>query len=142
MYDKVIEECENIICRSKGWFTISKGYYGVSYIPTDNINDYLFYYNELFQPYDAEICKIICFFKDLKRRHAEIVATLYAAWNDFIIEGKSVSDEQLINEVINNWHERKKRFKRETWELWLRKMKEAGLIPNGYGKHTLKMEVD
>lgn len=141
-YDKVIEECENIICRRKGWFTISKGYYGVSYIPTDNINDYLFYYNELFQPYDAEICKIICFFKDLKRRHAEIVATLYAAWNDFIIEGKSVSDEQLINEVINNWHERKKRFKRETWELWLRKMKEAGLIPNGYGKHTLKMEVD
>ena len=141
-YDKVIEECENIISEVKHWYTVSKEYHRVSYVPADSKNDYLFYYNKLFQSYDAEICKIICFFKDLKRRHAEIVATLYAAWNDFIIEGKSVSDEQLINEVINNWHERKKRFKRETWELWLRKMKEAGLIPNGYGKHTLKMEVD
>ncbi len=141
-YDKVIEECENIISEVKHWYTVSKEYHRVSYVPADSKNDYLFYYNKLFQSYDAEICKIICFFKDLKRRHAEIVATLYAAWNDFIIEEKSVSDEQLINEVINNWHERKKRFKRETWELWLRKMKEAGLIPNGYGKHTLKMEVD
>lgn len=66
----------------------------------------------------------------------EIFATLFAAWNDFIIHGEEVTDEKIINEVLYNWHEEKQRISKPTWQNRLDWMKAIGFIPTGYGKPT------
>ena len=76
---------------------------------------------------------------------AEIVATLYAAWNDLLLKnrGKSVPDAKIINEVRNNWHESKKRFKEDQLAKAIKWMKEHDLIPKGKGKPTkVRVSID
>lgn len=73
----------------------------------------------------------------LKRTRMERIATLYAAWNDFLLEGITPIDDQIIQEVMTNWTENKGNTKYETWQDSLNKMKTNGLIPKGVGLHTL-----
>ena len=73
----------------------------------------------------------------LKRTRMERIATLYASWNDFLLEGITPTDDQIIREVMTNWTENKGNTKYETWQDSLNKMKTNGLIPKGVGLHTL-----
>ena len=70
---------------------------------------------------------------------SEIVATLYMAWNDELIEGHEPSDEKLLDEVLNNWHPSKQRFSRKRWQRaldWMRDPERGNLIPTGFGPST------
>lgn len=42
--------------------------------------------------------------------HTEMIATLYAAWNDLLLDEVQPSDEQIIREVRENWHPNKEKF--------------------------------
>ena len=66
---------------------------------------------------------------DTKR--CEIVATLYSAWEDFLNQGKIPDDEAIVNEVLNNWHESKKRIEKKRWRKALEWMRENGYVPKG-----------
>ncbi len=72
----------------------------------------------------------------MKTEQAEIVATLYAAWNDMLIAGKSPEDQEIICEVRENWHECKKRFTENRLQTALDWMREKGLVPKGLGVRT------
>ena len=68
----------------------------------------------------------------------ERFATLFAVWNDFILDGvPAPSDEQIMEDVLTNWGPKKRRFSRGTWQNTLMKMKRDGIIPKGLGLHTL-----
>jgi hypothetical protein len=56
------------------------------------------------------IDKLIRLFKTARTIRYKIVATLYGAWNDFIINGENPTDDQIVDEVLTNWHERKERI--------------------------------
>ena len=86
--------------------------YGVSYTPTKDSSQYKKYYDKYFADYDSEIERIIGIFMDYDADQAEIVATLFAAWNDFVIDRKEFTDEQLVDEVLNNWNDSKNRYAR------------------------------
>jgi restriction endonuclease S subunit len=71
-------------------------------------------------------------------RQAEIVATVYAAWNNLLLDGKTPTDEEIVFESRENWHAEK--FKIERWRFveavgWLRK---EGVVPQGKGKRVEK----
>jgi type I restriction enzyme S subunit len=74
---------------------------------------------------------IICTFKTAKTEQCEIVATLYSAWEDFLNQGISPSDEQIVDEVLNNWNESKQRIERERWLTALDWMRKNGFVPCG-----------
>ncbi len=74
---------------------------------------------------------------DYDADQAEIVATLFAAWNDFIIDRKEFTDEQLVDEVLNNWNDSKKRFSRDVWLRAIQQMRQNNIVPKGYGKRTV-----
>ena len=76
------------------------------------------------------------FSKKFTTEQLEIVDTIYAVWNDFLIEGKKPSDNEIVNEVKNNWHENKKRFSSEKLKKAIQWMKKNNLIPQGYGLKT------
>ncbi len=77
----------------------------------------------------------------------EIVATLYACWNDFLIAKKKPAEQDLIKEFRDKWHpDKSKKFKSEKGKKprftekqlvdaigW---MKVKGLSPQGLGRKT------
>lgn len=68
-----------------------------------------------------------------------IVSTLYAAWNDLLIDGKTPTDAEIIHEASSaeRWHESKEKIAVEKWPEALRWMRKNGLVPVGYGTHTM-----
>ena len=66
----------------------------------------------------------------------EIVSTLYAAWNDLLIEGRTPSDSEIIREATELWHASKASIAPERWPKALDWMRTHDLIPTGFGAHT------
>lgn len=66
----------------------------------------------------------------------EIIATLFAAWNDFLIDGRQPSDDEIVREVRENWHPSKQRFKEPELKTWLAWLRQHALVPQGRGPHT------
>lgn len=68
----------------------------------------------------------------------EIFSTSYAAWNDLILGGREATDDAILHEVLNDWHESKKRFSEERWRKAIEWMREKGFVPTGFGRLTRK----
>jgi type I restriction enzyme S subunit len=73
---------------------------------------------------------------DKKTEEVEIVATLFAAWNDALLDGQSPSDDWIIREVRENWHIEKQRFTAEKLGHWLDWMRKNHLVPTGKPPRT------
>lgn len=138
--DKSIYTCEKIISKKNKWFTISTSQYGVSYKPTKDVVEYQKYYDQYFSDYEDSISRVIEIFKNFDADQAEVIATLYGAWNDFIIDKRSYTDDDIVDEVLNRWHPKKRRFPRDMWLRAIQRMRELNIVPHGYGRHTVIKE--
>lgn len=139
--DASIYECEKIITRHNKWFSMKTSSYGVSYAPTNDVDKYKKYYAKYFSEYNSEIERIIDVFRNYTTEQAEIIATLFAAWNDAIIDKKQFTDDDIVDDVLNNWHESKRRFPRQVWLRAMNEIRKNHIIPKGYGKHTVMKEM-
>lgn len=132
-YNPIIESIEKNLS-DKGIISVNtaKNY---SYTVIDDSFDSK--YNELFAKHNSEIEKIIDYMKRMKSSRAEKIATLYAVWNDMVIDGvQNITDKMIIDDVMNNWTENKAKTDFSTWQHILNDMKDKKIIPHGYGKHT------
>ena len=75
-------------------------------------------------------------FEGLTTDQSEIVATLYACWNDFLIQKRAPTDDEIITEFLLHWHSRKARFSRTRLSKGLAWMRNHGIVPQGLGKLT------
>ena len=139
-YDLHLADYETVLCDS-GWFNIQKGSH-VTYQKSRHFAEGLKEYMNVFSDIDEKLKHIVAFLKPMKTTQAERVATLLAAWNDFIIDGIShPTDKEIINEVMSNWTPNKANPQYSTWQDTLTKMRKNRFIPSGFGIHTLKKEV-
>ena len=80
---------------------------------------------------------LIDLLRDLDTRAAEAVATLYAVWNDALIDAEMVDDDAIVHAVLNDWHpEKRGKFKVADLRHWLSWMKRNDLVPSGKGPRT------
>lgn len=85
----------------------------------------------------VEQIKTMCItFKKLNTEQSEIVATLFACWNDFLIRKRSPTEDEIMSEFLHHWHPKKSRFSRSRLVKALGWMREQGLVPTGAGKLT------
>ena len=56
---------------------------------------------ELMRKWDTERCEIFC--------------TAYATWNDLILWSKPATEDNILHEILERWHDSKKRFPKERW---------------------------
>jgi len=85
----------------------------------------------------ATVDQVIELMRDWDTDRCEMTVTLYAAWNDFILEGRPVSNEAIVDEVMHSWNDTKLRFDKTVWLAVLEEMKKHKiLIPSGFGKRT------
>jgi hypothetical protein len=78
-----------------------------------------------------ELENLFNLFYNLTTEQAEIIATLYACWNDLIIMRQEISDQRIITEVKKHWHINKLRFSDDRLQIALNWMKENKLLPKG-----------
>ncbi|MCK4343183.1 MAG: restriction endonuclease subunit S [Phycisphaerae bacterium] len=124
------------------WFDPTKTERGTKYVPMEKHGGHREYFERYWgdkqEPFDA----LMALLKPMTTQQAEIVATLYMAWNDFVIAGAEFDDERIVSEVLNNWDESKQSIEPDRWRRAVTWMREKGLIPCGYGSPTRKGVAD
>jgi type I restriction enzyme, S subunit len=80
------------------------------YVPLEGADNH----KEKFDLYWGEkrdaIQRVINLFSNLNTRHAEIIATLYTAWNDLLLAGEQPDDDAILRESRDQWHEAKQKI--------------------------------
>lgn len=111
---------------------------GHAYRPLSQAGQHRQAYNRTWSAKEqANIEQVIELMRDWDTDRCEMTVTLYAVWNDFIIEGRQVTDDDIVEEVMHRWNEAKLRFSKREWLAVLTEMKKHGLLtPTGFGKRT------
>lgn len=84
----------------------------------------------------TEVDVLIKLLLPLNTRQAEVVTTLYAAWNNLLLLGRAPSDEDIVYEARENWHVSKLGIEREKFFKGLEWMRKQGLVPVGRGRYV------
>lgn len=119
-----------------GWFREVPEDNRYYYRPLDRSREVSDLFNKAWEKRTEEIVNLIELLRPLDTDTAEVIATLYAAWNDFLLRGATVDDTKLISEVRTNWHESKQSIPEQAWIEGLRWMRQHHLIPRGSGRPT------
>lgn len=88
----------------------------------------------------TEFDRLIYALADKKTEEVEIIATLFAVWNDFLIDGIQPTDEQIITDMRENWHERKGRFLPSDLKPWLSWLRKENFVPRGLPPRTTQQQ--
>ncbi len=74
---------------------------------------------------------------DLDTKSVEAVTTLYAVWNDALLDRKEPTDAMVVSSVLEDWHpEKARKFKAEELLTWLGWMRRNKLVPRGNEPRT------
>lgn len=124
--------------RKNGWYEAHRRSSGIGryYTLGPNIQAQVDAATEFLGDRRAALDELLDIFATQDTESIEILATLYAAWNDFLLDGTNPSDADVIREVRENWHESKRRFTPKRLQSALDWMREMALVPSGNGPHT------
>ncbi len=81
------------------------------------------------------VSEIIDILIPMNTQQAEIVATVYAAWNNLLLSNTQFTNDDIVAEARENWHTQKLKIPREKFANaieWIKK--NELLIPKGNGK--------
>lgn len=91
------------------------------------------YYQGYFSPAQGQLNKLFKLLYQTSEAEAEIIATLYAVWNNRIIEGRTVADKELIEDFYK-WSDRKQQYTEEQILNGLQWLRTHQMEPKGFGK--------
>lgn len=110
----------------------------VTYTPLPKAGQHRAELDTLLGPRAAALRELIQQLSDFDTRAVEAIATLYAVWNDALIDGETSDDDAIVRAVLNDWHpEKREKFKDADLRHWLDWMKRNRLVPGGNGPRTI-----
>jgi type I restriction enzyme S subunit len=83
-----------------------------------------------------ELDALLASMETFKTQSVEAVATLYAVWNDALIDGTPTNAESLFRAIETDWHENKN-LPRSVLTEMLPWMERQRLVPSGQGRRTV-----
>jgi type I restriction enzyme S subunit len=109
----------------------------VTYTPLSNAGQHAADLQAFLGPRADALRNLINLLRDLDTEAVEAVTTLYAVWNDALIDGQQPDDATIIKGVLTEWHaEKGEKFRKSDLETWLAWMKRQNLTPRGQGSKT------
>ena len=85
--------------------------------------------------------KIIDVMVPMDFRQAEIFATVYAAWNNLLIDGQEITDEAIVRAARDEWHPEKLKIPSDRFFDAIKWMRVNGFVPRGVGKKVRERRV-
>lgn len=124
-----------------GYFNVVKQDIGHTYTSGRNLTNAIEKLEEkLSQEKRDKLDRLINLFLKFDLESAEVVATIYAGWNNLLIDGKIPTDDEIVYESRENWSKRKLSIERERFFKalsWMRQ-DDVALIPSGNGMRVDK----
>jgi hypothetical protein len=68
---------------------------------------------------------------------AEVFATVYAAWNNLLLDNQTPTDEQIVLAARENWHPDKLKIDRKNFFKTIDWIRKKNISPQGQGKRVL-----
>ncbi len=126
-----------------GWYTHSvetlpSGHEKVSYVPGKAIKALAEEGVAVLGDSRAEMDRLIDLMGGLNTEQVEIIATLFAAWNDALLDGHTPHDGWIVKEVREHWHASKQRFAPAELHKWLGWMRHNDVVPLGLPPRTMQ----
>lgn len=124
--------------RKAGYYTVYKKGDSYEYKPGRQIASIIQKTQECLGMKSDQLTKLIDIMIPMTTQQSEILATVFAAWNNLILSNVTFSDEEIITEARENWHKEKLKIPREKFFSaleWIRR--NELLIPKGNGKIVL-----
>ena len=122
-----------------GWFKIQKLPIGHTYTSLRGMTNIIAKIQQsLTEQQFKEVNALIETFLKFDMEQAEVVATVFAGWNNLLLAGKNPTDDEIVYESRENWSERKLTIEREKFYKALTWMKSHNFIPQGKGAMVLK----
>ncbi|QZP07229.1 restriction endonuclease subunit S [Caenibius sp. WL] len=135
-YDPKARRSVEAIFAKQKWFKAHKpDGKRVVYTPLEKCGAHKSYFDRYFGDRQPAIQSIIDLLRPLDTERCEIIATLYAVWNDFLIDGVQPTDDAIVASVLQ-WHPKKATIAKSRWLAALPWMRGKGLIPTGKGEKT------
>jgi type I restriction enzyme S subunit len=124
------------LAKKQEWYTTRtrEGGAKIDYLPGPHISRARSTAANFIGDHKAAVDALLAIMRPLDTKRAEVVATLYASWNDFLLAGKTPTDDELVQDVRTNWHPRKELIPIEWWLKTLSWMRRKQLLPTGSGK--------
>lgn len=95
---------------------------------------------EAIEPYKKALQKVVELLLPLNTEEAEILTTVYAAWNNLLLDGVEPTEEAIIYEARENWHPDKTRFAKSQFCEAIQTIRSNGIVPTGTGKRVVGQE--
>jgi type I restriction enzyme S subunit len=126
-----------------GWYThnvekLPSGKEKVSYVPGKALEALVEEGAAVLGPSREEMDRLIDLMGGLTTEQVEIIATLFAAWNDVLIDGHTPDDDWIVKEVREHWHASKRRFAPAELQKWLGWMRQNDVVPRGHPPRTMQ----
>ncbi|MCT3922709.1 restriction endonuclease subunit S [Elizabethkingia anophelis] len=120
-----------------GYFSIQKNKIGHTYVSGKGIGKAITQFEKnLSEEQKQRVDQLLHLFLTFDLEQAEIVATIYAAWNNLLILGKNKpTDQEIVQEARYNWSDRKLGLEEHRFYKaieWMQK-DTVNLVPTGYG---------
>ncbi|PSR55915.1 type I restriction endonuclease subunit S [Adhaeribacter arboris] len=122
-----------------GWFQIKKLPIGHTYTSLRGMKNIIAKTQQfLTEQQFKEVNALIETFLKFDMEQAEVIATLFAGWNNLLLASKNPTDDEIVYESRENWSERKLNINREKFYKALTWMRSHNFIPQGKGSMVLK----
>lgn len=123
-----------------GYFSVEENKTGRTYVSGKNLDAAIHRFeSSLSADQNTRINQLLNWFLPFDLEQAEIIATVYAAWNNLIITGNTQPTEvEIVQEARYNWSDRKLTLEESRFYnaiQWMRK-KDVNLVPVGYGAYV------
>lgn len=120
-----------------GYFSVQKNKIGHTYISGKGIGKAITQFEKnLSEGQKQRVDQLLHLFLTFDLEQAEIVATVYAAWNNLLILGKKKpTNQEIVQEARYNWSDRKLGLEEYRFYKaieWMQK-DTVNLVPTGYG---------
>jgi hypothetical protein len=76
-------------------------------------------------------------FTKMDTTQAELFATVHAAWNDLLLDGRPADEDAIVREVYG-WHPDKEKFTPDRIHKCIEWIRQQGFTPTGTGKRTVE----
>ncbi|MEH3114863.1 restriction endonuclease subunit S [Pedobacter terrae] len=103
------------------------------YYPLEKVDQIDQYYEGYFAPVSDKLSNLFNLLANSTEAFSEIIATLYAVWNNRIIRKEELTDELLIVDFYS-WSDRKRKYSEDELKKGLEIIRANNIEPRGFGK--------
>lgn len=84
-----------------------------------------------------EVDELLELMLPMDKQNAELFCTVFAGWNNLLLDGLQPTDEEIVYESRENWHPDKLKIERVKFFAMIEWLRRKEVVPQGRGKKVL-----